>query len=100
MTQLFTNLANPQSQTSVDLSILRVNDNWLKKDATEALLRLLLKSQAIKELNISDCNIGCENSHGIILAMEEAKLSKLISFSCNYNDVDKKSVFTESMDKL
>ncbi len=45
-----------------DLRILRVNDNWIKNKATEKLLGVIISCTQIKELDISDGNMGTVNT--------------------------------------
>jgi len=56
MTQLLKSLS-----ANKELRTLRVNDNWLKSESTEQLLRLLLSCPLLEELNISDGNMGTAN---------------------------------------
>lgn len=81
-----------------DLHTLRINDNWIKKEATEQLLGLIIACQKLAELNISDGNMGTAN---VLAALRAAKkldsLCQLSAFSCNYNDVEARSAATECL---
>jgi len=97
MTALISNLT---AGCSGSLRELRVNDNWLKTEATEKLLQLFLKSEALKVVNISDSNMGTINVIVALRALKSNANVKLTSFHCNYNDVEHKDLGSECLDIL
>ena len=54
------------------LKELRINDNWLKTNATEKLLSLLMNCEQLELLNISDLNMGQENVLVTLRALAES----------------------------
>ncbi len=51
-------------------------------------------------MNISDCNMGCENVTGTLRALKKAKLPKLKWLGCNYNDVESSIHHEECLETL
>ena len=101
MSELLSNLQSPKEGTECPLKVLRVNDNWLKDESTEKLIALVFQARSLQELNISDCNMGCENMVGALRALRGSRLTGLTTFGCNYND-DKENLahFKECLDIL
>ena len=84
MTALLSSLA----QSCSELRELRVNDNWLKSKAVEALFSLVFSCPRLEHLNLSDLNMGQEAVTATLEALKEAESTVLSSFLCNYNDVE------------
>ena len=85
--------------TCKSLHTLRVNDNWLKNAATEILVGLILGAENLKELDVSDGNMGTVNVLVTLRALV-AGSSKVRKFGCNYNDVESKKCAVECLELL
>lgn len=86
MTAILTSLAD----SCPNLTTLYINDNWLKRESTPALCKLFFKCPQLKELDMSDLNMGQENATAAFMALKESEQAgeKLEIIRCNYNDID------------
>lgn len=79
-----------------------MNDNWLKAKAIEHLINLIINSSVLKELDISDLNMGEMSVIATVRAllyMHEMRCD-FWCFKCNYNISDSKKVAVECLNTL
>lgn len=85
-----------------NLHTIRVNDNYLKASATEKLVELIMKSTKLKELDISDLNMGEMNVVAALRALHyhHRHRAELYRFACNFNEIENKKIAIECLDTL
>lgn len=68
-----TAILNSLADSCPNLNTLYINDNWLKGEATPALCKLFFKCPKLKELDISDLNMGQELATAAFMALRHAE---------------------------
>lgn len=71
------------------LRTMWINDNWLKEEAVDLFCELLETHKHLKEIDVSDCNIGEKNSIKVFSALKNTQ-SPIGEFIYNYNELEEK----------
>lgn len=71
-----------------ELETLDIRDNFVHEQTTAKLVELIVKSEQLHSLNISDCNIQNSQNDEILEAL--GKVKKLVKLGFNYAELSDK----------
>lgn len=68
----------------------------MKTKAAEQLLRMIHGTiETLRVLNVSDCNMGCENVHATFMCLANFAKGRFEAFHCDFNECDNRELYGE-----